>query len=281
MKLFDNELQQLLEEDTPYGDLTTRVLGIGDQSAVMRILCRRENMVVACIDEAARLCELSGLHVSFKTHEGTRVKQGACLLEAHGSAKDVHQAWKVTQNLLDVAGGIATYTRSMVDAAREVNENCVVATTRKTPPFAKKIAIKAVEAGGGVAHRLGLSESLLMFEEHRRFFKDDAALSKALLHVKQHNPEKHLVVEVHSLEEARRFAMMGTDILQLEKFPLENLQEAITTLRAEFLHVKLIATGGIRMDNVREYAKCGADIIVTSAPYSAPSADVKVEILPL
>ncbi len=278
MKLYESELQALLNEDVPYGDLTTRALGLDARRARLQIRCRREEMIVACSEEATRLCEMTGLHVEFCAPDETRLEKGALLLRANGNAAAVHQAWKVTQNLLDFAGGIATYTRAMVDAAREVNEDVVVATTRKTPPFAKKIAIKAVHAGGGVAHRLGLSESLLVFEEHRNFFTDQAALHDALLHVKRHNPEKALVVEVHTLEEARRFAQMGVDILQLEKFPLEVLKSAVDALRSEFNQVKLIATGGIRLDNVREYAASGADIIVTSAPYSAPSADVKVHI---
>ncbi len=278
MKLSHTDLQKLLNEDTPYGDLTTRVLGIGEEPAVFNVACRRESMVLACIDEARRLCELGGLHVTFCATEGERLHKGDEILRATGSAAEVHEIWKVTQNLLDFAGGIATYTRDMLEIAREVNDNVVLATTRKTPPFAKKIAIKAVESGGGVAHRLGLSESILVFEEHRNFFKNDAELENALLHVKRQSPEKPLVLEVHSLQEAQKFARMGVDILQLEKFPLETLHESVQKLRAEFLHVKLIATGGIRLDNVRQYAASGADIIVTSAPYSAPSADVKVHI---
>jgi len=278
MRLFDSELQTLLGDDVPHGDLTTRSLGIGERRTRMQIRCRRSDMTAACVLEASRMCEMAGLVVEFVVPEGSLLREGDTLLRATGSAAAVHQAWKAVQNLIDFAGGIATYTRKMVDAARAVNPNIVVATTRKTPPFAKKIAIKSVEAGGGVAHRLGLSESLLVFEEHRCFFDNDDALHEALLHVKRQNPEKPLVIEVHSLEEARVFARMGSDILQLEKFPLTELKSSITTLRGEFPHLRIIATGGITLDNVADYAASGADIIVTSAPYSAPSADVKVQI---
>lgn len=278
MRLSQTELEHLLDEDVPYGDLTTRLLGIGGESARLSIVCRRASMVLSCMDEAQRLCALGGLHVTYAAQDGARLGQGEVLLRAQGDALSVHRVWKVVQNLLDFACGIATYTRDMVDAAREANPQIVVATTRKTPPFAKKIAIQAVEAGGGVAHRLGLSESILVFEEHRTFFKSDAELQAALLHVKRHAPEKPLVVEVHSLEEAQKFARLGADILQLEKFALSELKQSVQTLKAEFAQLKIIATGGITLQNVRDYAACGADIIVTSAPYSAPSADVKVRI---
>ncbi|MBN2895360.1 MAG: ModD protein [Campylobacterales bacterium] len=278
MRLSQTDLQQLLDEDIPMGDLTTRLLGIGAKAAKLTIVCRRASMVLACMDEAQRLCMLGGLHVAYAAQEGARLSEGEVLLRAKGDAHSVHAVWKMTQNLLDFACGIATYTRDMVDAAREVNAQIVVATTRKTPPFAKKIAIKAVESGGGVAHRLGLSETVLVFEEHRAFFSNDAELEAALLHVKRHAPEKPLVIEVHSLEEAQKFARMGADILQLEKFPIERLRQSVQALQTEFVHLKLIATGGITLQNVREYAACGADIIVTSAPYGAPSSDVKVYI---
>ncbi len=278
MRLSQTELQQLLDEDLPYGDLTTRILGIGDASARLSIACRRDSMVLSCMDEARRMCVLGGLHVEYVADDGQRLYRGDMALRARGDAAAVHGVWKMVQNLLDFACGIATYTRDMVDAAREANPQIVVATTRKTPPFAKKIAIKSVEAGGGVAHRLGLSESILVFEEHRAFFKSDAELHAALLHVKRHAPEKPLVVEVHSLEEAQKFARLGADIVQLEKFPLSELKQSVQTLKAEFAQLKIIATGGITLQNVRDYAACGADIIVTSAPYSAPSADVKVHI---
>jgi len=74
---------------------------------------------------------------------------------------------------------------------------------------------------------------------------------------------------------------MGADILQLEKMPLTKLSDAVRTLRAKYPHITLIATGGISVKNIAEYAATGVDMIVTSSPYSAQPADIKVRIEPL
>ncbi|MDP3586813.1 MAG: ModD protein [Sulfuricurvum sp.] len=279
--LSDHELELILAEDVPYGDLTTKSLGIDTQRARITFSTRDRPLVASCTEEAVRLCGLYGLEIDGFIKSGTLVPPKSIFLEAHGEAGQCHRIWKSVQNLLDYAGGIATYTREAVLLARTINPDIVVATTRKTTPFTKKIAIKAVESGGGVAHRLGLSESILVFEYHRIFFPTDEAFSEALNKVKKANPEKKIVMEAETLEEGLKFATMGADILQLEKMPLTKLSDAVRTLRAEYPHIILIATGGISVKNIAEYASTGVDMIVTSSPYSAQPADIKVKIEPL
>ncbi len=279
--LNDFELETLLAEDVPYGDLTTASLGISDQRARITFSTRERPLVVSCTEEAVRLCGLYGLEIDGFVKSGTLVPPKSVFLEAHGEAGNIHRIWKSVQNLLDYASGISTYTREAVLLARSVNPDIVVATTRKTTPFTKKISIKAVESGGGVAHRLGLSESILIFDYHRVFFPADEAFAEALNRTKKANPEKKIVIEAADIAEALKFALLGADILQLEKFPLTKLSDAVQILRADYPHITLIATGGISAKNIAEYASTGVDMIVTSSPYSAQPADIKVRIEPL
>lgn len=279
--LNDAELETFLAEDVPYGDLTTAALGIVDQRAKITFATRDRPLVASCTEEAIRLCGLYGLETLGWVKSGTLIPPKSVFLEARGEAGNIHRIWKSVQNLLDYAGGIATYTREAVLLARSVNPDVVVATTRKTTPYTKKIAIKAVESGGGVAHRLGLSESILIFDYHRAFFADDAAFEQAFRRLKISNPEKKAVVEVSDIAEALKYARMGADLLQLEKFPLTKLADAVRILRADFPHILLIATGGISTKNIAEYAGTGVDMIVTSSPYNAAPADIKVIIEPL
>ncbi|MBV5334450.1 MAG: ModD protein [Sulfuricurvum sp.] len=279
--LNDSELEALLSEDVPYGDLTTASLGISDQRARITFSTRERPLVVSCSEEAVRLCGLYGLEIDGFVKSGTLVPPKSVFLEAHGEAGNIHRIWKSVQNLLDYASGISTYTREAVLLARSINPDIVVATTRKTTPFTKKIAIKAVESGGGVAHRLGLSESILIFDYHRVFFPAEEAFSEALSKTKKANPEKKIVIEAGDIAEALKFARLGADILQLEKFPLTKLSDTVRILRADYPHITLIATGGISAKNIAEYAGTGVDMIVTSSPYSAQPADIKVRIEPL
>ncbi len=279
--LSDQELETLLSEDVPYGDLTTNSLGIDTQRARITFATRDRPLVASCTEEAVRLCGLYGLEIDGFIKSGTLIPPKSVFLEAHGEAGNVHRIWKSVQNLLDYAGGIATYTREAVLLARSVNPDIVIATTRKTTPFTKKIAIKAVESGGGVAHRLGLSESILVFDYHRVFFPTDEAFATALHKAKITNPEKKIVIEAETLEEGLKFASMGADILQLEKMPLTKLSDTVRSIREQFPHITLIATGGISTKNIAEYASTGVDMIVTSSPYNAQPADIKVRIEPL
>lgn len=279
--LSDQELELILTEDVPYGDLTTASLGITDQRARITFSTRERPLVAACTEEAVRLCGLYGIEIDGFVKSGTLIPPKSVFLEAHGDAGNIHRVWKSIQNLLDYAGGIATYTREAVLLARSVNPDIVVATTRKTTPFTKKIAIKSVESGGGVAHRLGLSESILVFDYHRIFFANDEAFAAALRKAKKSNPEKKIVIEAADIAEALKFAAMGADILQMEKFSLTKLADAVRILRTDYPHITLIATGGISAKNIAEYAGCGVDMIVTSSPYNAQPADIKVRIEPL
>jgi molybdenum transport protein len=279
--LSDHELETLLSEDVPYGDLTTKSLGIDTQRARITFATRERPLVASCTEEAIRLCGLYGLEIDGFVKSGTLIPPKSVFLEAHGEAGNIHRIWKSVQNLLDYASGISTYTREAVLLARSINPDIVVATTRKTAPFTKKIAIKAVESGGGVAHRLGLSESILIFDYHRIFFSDNEAFADALKQMKKANPEKKVVIEAGDIAEALKFASMGADILQLEKLPLTKLSDAVQILRNDYPHITLIATGGISVKNIAEYAATGVDMIVTSSPYNAQSADIKVTIEPL
>lgn len=276
--LTDYELETLLAEDVPYGDLTTTALGITEQRARITFATRERPLVVSCTEEAVRLCGLYGLEIDGFVKSGTLVPPKSVFLEAHGEAGNIHRIWKSIQNLLDYASGISTYTRESVLLARSINPDIVVATTRKTTPFTKKIAIKAVESGGGVAHRLGLSESILVFEYHRVFFPNDDAFATVLRKMKKMNPEKKIVIEAETHDDALKFAAMGADILQLEKMPLTKLADAVRILHTDYPHITLIATGGISAKNIAEYAATGVDMIVTSSPYNAQPADVKVRI---
>lgn len=269
--LNDTALCALLDDDTLGGDLTTHSLGLGDQPARLEFRTRQA-MTVCASEEALRLFELAGSEARLLMRSGTRASAGELILEAQGPAASLHQAWKTAQTLVEWASGIATATAAIVAAAGGV----AVACTRKNVPGTKALSIKAVRAGGGIMHRLGLSETLLVFAEHRLFLNGTPA--QTIAHLRHAQPEKKIIVEVADLEEARRWAEAGADVLQLEKFT----PEAVAACRQALDHTPassrplLAAAGGVRADNAAAYVAAGADLLVTSAPYTAPPKDVQV-----
>ena len=267
--LSDHALARLLGEDLPYGDLTTDALGIGKHAAVASFRARFA-MTVCAVEEAARLFVLVGAAPTVLCPSGSVVEAGTVVLEVSGSASALHRVYKTAQVMMEWSGGIATAAAAIVAVAAGVP----VACTRKNVPGTRALSAKAVKAGGARLHRLGLSESLLIFEEHRLFINESPA--RTIARLKQLEPEKKIVVEVADEAQAMLWARAGADVLQLEKFPPARVQVCRRLIDAEGAQVKLAATGGVHADNAAAYVAAGADLLVTSAPYYAPPRDVKV-----
>ncbi len=273
----DSLLESLLQDDTPFGDATTWGLGIGDASG--RLMFRaRHAQVACCTEEAARMGALRGLHLDGAlVSSGTTVAAGTLLLTLTGRAADLHGVWKPAQTLMEYASGIASATADLVTAARRGNPQVPVACTRKHMPGAKTLSVKAILAGGAVPHRLGLSETLLVFAEHRAFLSSESATDiVARLH--RSWPERQMVVEVANAEEAATWIDAGADVIQLEKCSPDTV--AAVVRQAASRAVKIAAAGGVNAANAEAYARAGAHILVSSAPYSAAPRDVAVTLAP-
>lgn len=269
--LDDAELSRLLREDCPYGDLTTASLGFGAAPARLTFKARGP-MTIAGIEEAERMLALCEASVAAKTRSGDSVEAGTLLLTAQGRADALHRGWKVAQTFVEIWSGVATAARLLADKAAAANPQVKVACTRKNVPGTKAMAVKAVRAGGAVPHRLGLSETILVFAEHRLFLDGDwDAMAKRL---RREAPEKKLVIEVGHPDEALRAAQAGFDVIQTERFTPQMIAALIEKLPAP--RPLIAAAAGINPDNVADYVKAGADIIVTSWAYTARPCDVKV-----
>ncbi len=273
MKLSDHELWEYIREDLPYFDLTTHLLEVSNRKASLGIITRHK-VVAACTEEAARIGELLGCEVYYSVASGTAVEKEGLLLELQGSGEALHQAWKLCQVLLEYACGMATYANSMLQSARSFNPHCEILVTRKSFPFAKRFAMRALLSGGVMPHRLGLSESVLIFEHHRTLYKDAAAFEAALPLIKKRCVEKKLVVESETLEDAKQMLMLGADVIQMDKSTPETLAALVAYKREHCPHAAIIAAGGINKENVVQYAQSGVDGIVTSSPYQAGMADL-------
>ncbi|MBL8445842.1 MAG: ModD protein [Zoogloeaceae bacterium] len=272
LSLDDAELARLLSDDVPFEDITTRALAIGSLPGRVEFRARGD-MTVCGGEEAARLFALAGASARLLVPSGGVVADGTCLLQAQGSATCLHRAWKTAQVTMETLSGIATSTAAIVAAASPTP----VACTRKSVPGTKALGLKAVRAGGATIHRLGLSDSVLVFPEHRIFL--DEVPAETIARLRRAEPERKLVVEVKSAPEAMEWAAAGADILQLEKFAPEAVAAVREDLGRRGLDQipLLAAAGGIRADNARRYAAAGADVLVTSAPFAAPPADVQVD----
>ncbi len=272
----DAVLDDFLADDVPLLDLTTHVLAIGAKSGRMSFSARYA-MVVACAEEAAQIITRAGGSVELKAQSGTALAADAPILFATGPAQALLRAWKISQNLIEVASGIATATQAIVAAARAVKSNIGVVCTRKNAPGTKLMSLKAILAGGATPHRLGLSETILIFAEHRAFLEGTPPKEIVAL-VRQAVAEKKIVVEVGSIDEALLWAGAGADVIQTEKFSPQDVETLCRSLGQFALKPHVAVAGGVNTGNAGAYAAAGADILVTSAPYWAKPCDVAVRL---
>ena len=275
----DDRLRALLREDAPHGDLTTRTLGLADEAAQIRFEARGA-MVVAGIEAAARLLALCGVAATVAAPSGAAAGPGQQLLHGQGPSAGVLLGWKTAQTLVEACSGIATATAAIVQRLRAAGFETPLACTRKSFPGTRWLAAEAVQAGGGVMHRLGLSETLLVFPEHRALLPA-GTLAARLQALRQAQPERRLVVETGDDEEALALARLGVDVLQLERFDPARLAALKARLHAEGLGSRLAPAGGVTLDNALAFAAAGADLLVSSVPYFAPPSDVRVRIGPV
>lgn len=293
-------LDELLLDDCPGMDLTVEMLGIGDAPGLMTF-SPKADCIVSGVEEAALLLKRCELDVTRHARNGDRVRAGQLLLEARGNAAGLHRGWKITQTLMEYMSGIATRAARMADAAREVNPRVRVAVTRKNFPGAKRLCLEAAVSGGAVVHRLNLSDSVLVFAQHRVFLTEKAETADAINNTRDAGdagdsgdalrafarripefrlalPEKKLCAEVDSPEAALLLANAGIDVVQCEKFPCPVLAEAVRDLRAVNPDILILAAGGVNGDNAADYAATGADVLVTTWPYFGKPADIKVRM---
>ena len=222
--------ESILLADCPYEDLTTVGLGIEETCGTVSASLKAPG-IAAGIDLAREIFLAAGASVEVFAKDGDSLAARVPFLCARGSAQALHAAYKTAQCVMEYAGGIAERTRAMVDAARSVNPQAVVAGTRKHYPGGKRIALAGLLAGGGTVHRLGLSDSILVFDQHRVFTDDFAG---AFARLKAANPEKKTAVEASCEAEAREFIELGADIVQCERFAPEALARTPRPRNAAF-----------------------------------------------
>lgn len=272
-------IDYFISEDVPYLDLTSEVLGVADQAGEMEYYTREE-CVLAGTDVVRRIARNLGCEVVAVRFDGDRIAAGESFMTLRGPASALHQVWKVGLNTFDHLSAVATKTRQMVDAAHEANPRCEILTTRKSMPGAKDLLTAAVRAGGAWPHRLGLSETVLVFDHHIAFLGGFDAFVGCLPEIKRRCVEKKLFVEAGE-EQARILARAGVDGIQFDKVPVERLASLVEELRAIDPHLTLIAAGGINPGNAAAYAATGVDGLATTAPFSAKPLDMSVRMRPV
>ena len=271
----DETIDGWIKEDVPYIDLTTLTLDIGGMRGKINFKAR-EYTVLSGVEEVLRIFAKLGVTPIRSLPSGSVVNKGDTFIEAEGLASNLHIAWKLCMNILEYSSGIATRTKKMVDKAKSVNPQITVLATRKSFPGTKELSIKAIIAGGAFPHRLGLSETILIFKQHMAFLGDINDLVQVIKETKANVCEKKIIVEVETIDDARLLIESGVGGLQFDKIPVNDLKIIVDQIRRINPNIILLGAGGVNEGNIEEYARTGIDAIVTTAMYFGKPSDIGV-----
>ena len=277
--ILEDAIRSFLAEDLGFGDITSNVLVDSKRKGEGRVVCG-ENAVIAGIEEALVLLELTGCQGTTRAHDGDRVKAGTMILSALGPARALLGAERTLLNMLAHMSGVATATADLVSIAnRESRGKVRIACTRKTLPGLRYFEKRAVELGGGDTHRLRLDDAVLIKDNHLELA---GSVSECVRKAKETvSFTRKVEVEVTTPDQAVDAANAGADIVLLDNMTPKEVERSVALLEIKNLRNRVLveASGGIRKENLASYAKTGVDVISVGAiTHSALAVDMSLEI---
>jgi len=280
-------IQNALLEDRATRDATTYAAIDPHQLAAATILAKQD-CVLAGLGAASRILEifadLDGTvtsHPDVTSHpemfDGVRLHRGQPVAVIRHNARVILSCERVILNFMQRLSGIATLTRKFVDAVAGTKAR--ILDTRKTIPGLRALDKYAVRCGGGMNHRLDLSDGVLIKNNHIALAGGIApALERAL---RNRRGEQPVEIEVRSLTELEEALQHGAEAILLDNMPVEDVRRAVERVAQHTRRMNLECSGGITLENIRAYAETGVDFIsVGQLTHSAPAVDMSLRVVP-
>ena len=265
-----------LKEDIGQGDITTDFFVPETLHATGRVTAR-EKTVVAGTGAAAEVFRRvdPSIDIQVVHRDGDEVVAGDLIIEVRGLARSILKAERVALNFLQRLCGIATLTRQFVDAIG--NHPAKILDTRKTTPGLRALEKAAVVAGGGVNHRFGLYDMVLVKDNHLATFGGLSSFADRIRQLRQEQPNIRIEVEADDLEQARAFAdVEGIDVILLDNMAPAQMREAIALRKG---NIQFEASGGVTLKNVKRIAATGIDYIsIGGLTNAARAIDIALEM---
>jgi nicotinate-nucleotide pyrophosphorylase (carboxylating) len=262
-------IQAALQEDMPTGDLTTESLGLSPRPGRAKLLAKQDLVLSGREAFEATMVSLDPT-VKLKWHfsEGEKILSGQIICSLQGDLLQILKAERVALNFLMHLSGIATLTHAFVEEIK--GTSCRILDTRKTTPVYRELEKKAVVHGGGLNHRLNLSDAVLIKDNHIAVC---GGIKAAVDRVRSRTSKK-IEVEARTLKDVRECADLKVHRILLDNMDNKLLQQSLE-LVPEFIETE--ASGNMSLTRVKSVAEIGVDFISVGAlTHSAPSADVSL-----
>lgn len=270
-------VETALREDIGHGDITTESVIPAGCHAVARMVFKEDGIVAGSAIVLATYHAVDpALDINILHPDGSAVQAGTAVAEISGEARSILTGERVALNFLQRLSGIATQTARYVAAVGELPTR--ILDTRKTTPGLRALEKYAVTVGGGVNHRFGLYDAILLKDNHLEIMATmgvpiDEVVQRARASA---GPLVSIEIEVESVAQAAQIAGSGVDMILLDNMPPEQMREAVAAVGGR---AKLEASGGITLQSIRAVAESGVDYISVGAlTHSARALDISLDI---
>ena len=265
------QVKDAISEDLAGGQDLTSVATITQSQVSTADFTTRASGVVSGLHVVAAVLEYCGVnHYEVLVDEGAKVSAGKVLITAQGNTQKILLAERTALNFLSHLSGISTLTNQWVSEIS--GTKCQIRDTRKTTPGLRMLEKFAVRMGGGVNHRLSLSQAALIKDNH---IMAAGSISDAFNAIKKMYPDKSIEIEVDSIGQLKEAIILKPDLILLDNMSTNQCSEAVSITNSL---VKLEASGGIAITNAKAYAATGVDYLaIGSLTHSAPALDIGLD----
>ena len=263
------------------GDLTSQALIPADLQGKAAFVARAAG-VLAGLPAAEMVCKAVDNRLTFQSHanDGQAIKPGDCLATVAGPMRALLTAERTALNFMQQLSGVATLTARFVEAIKGLPAK--ILDTRKTTPGWRLLQKYAVRCGGGHNHRMGLYDGILIKDNHLAAIASKLEIAAVVSQVRQLVGDRlPIEVEVETLEQLEKVLPTRPAIVLLDNMTTDQLRTAVRIRDKAGQGVMLEASGGIRLDNVRDIAETGVDrISIGALTHSAPALDIALDYIP-
>ncbi len=267
----NSKVSEALSEDFVTDDLTSQATITEAQMSNASFVTRKSGVIAGCLVAAAVLEQCGINEYELLVKDGQEVSANTELIRLTAETRSILKAERTALNFLSHLSGIATLTNLWV---KEVSSsNTAIRDTRKTTPGLRELEKYAVRMGGGLNHRMSLSDQALIKDNH---IAAAGSVSEAINRVKKAAPGALIEVEVDTLEQLKEALQCSVEIVLLDNMSLEQVKAAVEIARGS--NTKLESSGGLKLENAAAYAATGVDYLAVGAlTHSAPVLDIGLD----
>lgn len=269
----DGIIQNAFMEDMPYGDITAEAIIDTKHTSKAQLLAKSEGVLCGMEVFARVFALLGGVEVKILKKDGEWIKSGDKVARLEGNTRNLLAGERTALNILQRMSGIATHTRMAVEKVKDTH--CTIVDTRKTTPGFRVLEKAAVRCGGGANHRNGLSDGILIKDNH---IQAAGGVAKAIQQVRKNASHVHRIeIEVETIPMVKEAMGADADILLLDNMSLEEMREAVEIIQGRALTE---ASGNMDLDRIEDVARTGVDFIsMGSIIYNSNVVDLSLKFI--